>query len=77
MLRGDEEYEIDRLIDHDFKFGVQWYKVAWKGWSEIYDSTWEPRSELIQNASKLVLAYEKQHGITASEPTRRKTKRGR
>ena len=31
----------------------------------------------IKNASKLVLAYEKQHGITASEPIRRKTKRGR
>ena len=36
-----------------------------------------PWSELIQNASKLVLAYEKQHSITVGEPTRRKTKRGR
>ena len=77
MLRGHEEYEIERLIDHDYKFGVQWYKVAWKGWSEVYDSTWEPRSELMKNASKMVLAYEKEQGIKIDEPIRRKAKRGR
>ena len=77
MLRGDEEYEIERIIDHDFKFGVQWYKVSWKGWSELYESTWEPRSELIKNAGKLVLKYEKEHGLKEEAPVRRKTKRGR
>ena len=77
MLRGNVDYEIERLIDHDFKFGVQWFKVAWKGFSEVYDSTWEPRSELLKNAKKLVLKYEKEHGITEEAPVRRKTKRGR
>ena len=77
MLRGENEYEIERLIDHDFKFGVQWYKVAWKGWSEVYDSTWEPREELMKNAEKAVLGYEKEHGIKVDAPVRRKAKRGR
>jgi len=75
MLRGEKHFEIERLVDHDFKFGVQWFKVAWKGWSEVYDSTWEPREELMKNASKLVTKYEQEHGLTRAEPIRRKPKR--
>ena len=48
ILEGAEIYEIERIIDHDFKFGTQWYKIAWKGFSEIYESTWEPRHELMK-----------------------------
>ena len=76
-LRGETEYEIERIVDHDYKFGTQWYKVAWKGWSEVYDSTWEPRDELVKNARRLVSKYDEEHGITADAPERRKTKRGR
>ena len=50
-LKGEGTYEIERIIDHDFKFGTQWYKVAWKGYSEVYDSTWEPREELVKGPS--------------------------
>lgn len=77
VLQGETEYEIERIVDHDYKFGTQWYKVAWKDWSEVYDSTWAPRSELVKNAEKTVLKYEKEHGLKADAPVRRKTKRGR
>ena len=76
-LEGEEVYEIERIIDHDFKFGTQWYKVAWKGYSEVYDSTWEPREELIKGASKLVSQYEKENDIQVDAPQRRKPKRRR
>ena len=75
MLRGEEQYEIERIVDHDHKFGVQWFKIAWKGWSEVYYSTWEPREELMKNASKLVERYEKEHGLTDSQPIKRKPKK--
>lgn len=75
MLRGEEHFEIERLVDHDFKFGVQWFKVAWKVWSKVYDSIWELREELMKNASKLVTKYEQEHGLTRAEPIRRKPKR--
>ena len=76
-LRGDEDYEIERIVDHDFKFGTQWYKVAWKGWSEVYDSTWEPRSDLMKKAAKAVLKYEKENDISKEKPDRRKPKKRR
>ena len=76
MLRGEEAYELERIIDHDFKFGVQWFKVSWKGWSELYESTWEPRSELMKDASRLVLKYEREHGLKVDTPVSRKTRRG-
>ena len=72
-----EDYEIERIVDHDFKFGTQWYKVAWKGWSEVYDSTWEPRSDLMKNAAKAVLKYEKENDISEEKPDRRKPKKRR
>ena len=70
-------YEIERIVDHDFKFGTQWYKVAWKGWSEVYNSTWEPRSDLMKNAAKAVLKYEKENDISEEKPDRRKPKKRR
>jgi hypothetical protein len=73
--RTKEVYEIDRLTDHDYKFGVQWYKVAWKGFSEVYESTWEPRTELMKNASKLVLKYEQENKLSLEDPERRKKRR--
>ena len=76
-LRGDEDCDIESIVDHDFKFGVQWYKVSWKGWSEVYDSTWEPRSDLMKNAAKAVLKYEKENDISKEKPDRRKPKKRR
>ena len=69
------ESESERIVDHDFKFGTQWYKVAWKGWSEVYDSTWEPRSDMMKKAAKAVLKYEKENDISKEKPDRRKLKR--
>ena len=76
-LRGDEDCDIERIVDHDFKFGVRWNKVSWKGWSEVYDSTWEPRSDLMKNAAKAVLKYEKENDISEEKPDRRKPKKRR
>jgi len=76
-LKGNDAYEIERIVDHDFKFGTQWYKVAWKGYSEVYDSTWEPRDELVKSASKIVVKYEKDNDIKVDVPKSRKPKKRR
>eukprot|EP01050_Picozoa_sp_SAG11_P005729 SAG11_NODE_414_length_9684_cov_7.947522_1_plen_2392_part_00 len=75
MLRGEEEFEIERILDHDFKHGIQWYLISWKGWSEVYESTWETRSDLMKNARRIVLSYEKEKNISLEEPERRKTRK--
>ena len=75
MLRGEEEFEIERILDHDFKHGIQWYLISWKGWSEVYESTWETRSDLMKNARRIVLSCEKEKSISLEEPERRKTRK--
>jgi hypothetical protein len=76
----DLEYEVSRNLDHDFKFDIQFYLVAFKGHSEVYDEQWLSRDALMENAAKTVLDYEKKHRISADEPfsekfRRRKSKR--
>ena len=74
-LGGVEKYEIERIIDHDHKYGNHWYKISWKGYSEIYESTWEPREELIKDAKKLVLDYEKTNKIGISRKGKKRNQK--
>ena len=69
------EYEVDRIIDHDFKHGIQFYRVKWKNYAEVgREATWQPREDLEKNASKILEAYERKHNISADKPIRRKPK---
>ena len=43
----------------------------------LYDSTWEPRSDLMKKAAKAVLKYEKENDISKEKPERRKPKKRR
>ena len=75
-----KSYEVNRILDHGFKFGVEFYLVAFKGYSEVYDQQWLSRDTLMENTAKTVLGYEKKHIITIVEPIskmvrRRKSKR--
>ena len=75
QLTKDLEYEVSRILDHDFKFGIQFYLVAFKGYSEVYDQQWLSRNALMENAAKTVLDYENKHIITTDEPVSKKIRR--
>jgi hypothetical protein len=80
QLTKDLEYEVSRILDHDFKFGIQFYLVAFKGYYEVYDQQRLSHGALIENAAKTMLEYEKKHIISTDEPIskkimRRKSKR--
>jgi hypothetical protein len=55
----DPDYEISRILDDDWKFGVQFYMVGFKGYSELYDDEWFHWSSLMKDAAKIVLSCEK------------------
>ena len=63
----DGDYEVERLLDHywDHKTKSYYYLVKWKGFSELFESRWEPRIHL-QGASKLLEEYDAKHGIEVS-----------
>ena len=44
---GDEdEYAVDKILDHKFVRGVIQYKVKWLGYEAEEDMTWEPAANL-------------------------------
>ena len=64
----EDVYEIEALLDHDFKYNVLYYLVHWKDHSHIYANDWIPRSELHRSARDILHKYEKKHGIDFSKP---------
>jgi len=60
----EKEYEVEELLDHQVldKYGnrVDRFLVKWRGY-DLFNNTWEPRSELMRNCRDLVLNYEKEH----------------
>ena len=65
-LFEDREYELQDILDHDFKYGQWWFLVHWKGYSPIYESTWETRDSLVENAKSTLQYYEKKYGLHGS-----------
>ena len=59
----DQEYEVDCIIDERLRYGKIEYLVKWKGYSELYDSTWEPKTNLDDTASRVVAKWVKTHPI--------------
>ena len=64
----DGDYEVERLLDHhwDPRTKSYYYLVKWKGYSEIFESRWEPRAHLVEGSSKLLEEYDAKHGIEVS-----------
>ncbi|SGY77744.1 BQ5605_C005g03715 [Microbotryum silenes-dioicae] len=45
VVQGNEEWEVDRIVDEKGKGKRKRYLVKWKGWADS-DNTWEPRAHL-------------------------------
>ena len=58
---GEEEYEVEEILDQKKQKGKMKYLVKWKGYP-LYDSTWETVDNL-DNAPKLLQAYKQKHKV--------------
>ncbi|SGY11864.1 BQ5605_C011g06299 [Microbotryum silenes-dioicae] len=45
VVQGNEEWEVDRIVDEKGKGKRKRYLVKWKGWADS-DNTWEPQAHL-------------------------------
>ncbi|SCZ91582.1 BZ3500_MvSof-1268-A1-R1_Chr1-2g01504 [Microbotryum saponariae] len=45
IVQGNEEWEVERIVDAKGKGKRRKYLVKWKGWADS-DNTWEPRAHL-------------------------------
>ena len=55
VVEGEEEYEVEAIIDHKREKGTWWYLIKWKGYGPE-SNTWEPRQN-ITHAEKILKAY--------------------
>ena len=62
MEDREEEYEVDIIVDSQYKGKRLEYLVHWKGWSDT-DCTWEPLGNLA-NAADAVTAFHATHPST-------------
>ena len=57
MIPGDE-YEVQAVIDHrDGAHGQTEYRVAWVGYPDEEQDTWEPSQNLTEHAGEILTAY--------------------
>jgi hypothetical protein len=70
MVKGVEEHEVEKILQHRTRGRSKQYLVRWKGFTRAED-TWEPASNL-KNAKKAIQEYKKK-GFT--EPAKRKSTR--
>ena len=59
MEDGEEEYQVEFIVDLCYKGKCLEYLVHWKGWSET-DQTWEPMSHL-EHAANAVHEFHTSH----------------
>ena len=59
MVQGEEEYEIEAIVDHKGR-GIWWhYLVKWKGYSDVHNE-WIP-AEDCDNAKDVVEDFHKKY----------------
>ncbi|KAI4598253.1 hypothetical protein KJ359_003137 [Pestalotiopsis sp. 9143b] len=79
---GEDEFIVEKIIDHLYKDGEIKFKVKWEGWEKKEDLTWEDEDNLRENASAVLEAYLESVGgrdkiISDSKTGTTKKKRGR
>ncbi len=58
-IQGEDEYEVEDIVDKKIEKGKPVYLVKWKGFS-LDDATWEPLQNLA-NSSKIIKNFESKH----------------
>ena len=59
---------MERLLDHHWDHHTKsyYYLVKWKGYSELFESRWEPRAHLEEGAKEILKEYDSKHDIEVS-----------
>ena len=73
---GEEEYEVERILDVKKKGRSSVYLVKWKGWDNVEDQTWEPESSLA-GSRDLLREFNQQREAKIGSDSKTPNKRGR
>lgn len=64
----DGIYEVEKILDHSYDGRTKKYSyyIKWKGYNELFHSTWEPESSLSGTARRILQEYKKSHALDSS-----------
>ena len=60
LVGEEEEFTVNRLVDHELRNKVIFYRVRWQGY-EATEDTWEPGPYLETKVPALVRRYQREH----------------
>jgi hypothetical protein len=58
LVGDDEEYTIQKIVDHELRKGDTFYRIRWMGYNSDED-TWEPGDYIQRKLPELVKRYER------------------
>jgi len=67
----DDEYEVERILDHKVIRKKDYYLVKWKGFSDL-ENTWEPKRNL-KNCQQMLRQYHREGPTTAKRTNQEAT----
>jgi len=65
MIEGEEEFEMEKILNKRIIRGKEKFLVYWKGYT-VEEDTWEGRENL-RNTEELVKEFEKEYKEEAKE----------
>ena len=71
--KGDDVYEVEKLVDRRIRWRRKEYKVRWNGWPPEWD-TWEPEKNI--NDPELMAAYDRKHPYETAAASSSRLNRG-
>ncbi|EEB06559.2 chromodomain protein Swi6 [Schizosaccharomyces japonicus yFS275] len=71
---GEEEYVVEKILDHRVKRGVFWYLLKWEGYDKPEDNTWSSEADCT-GCKELIENYWAEHGGRPEKRTRKRTTR--
>lgn len=68
LIDGQEEYEVEAILNHRTKYGHPQYLVRWKNMPQA-ENSWEPESHL-RNSQEILQEYKARHNLPLSSPAK-------
>jgi hypothetical protein len=75
LIDGEEEYEVEGILNHRSRNGKTQYYVKWKGYDHE-ENSWETEAQLAPHAQEILEEYQKEHDMkhTAKKKNRKRLK---
>ena len=60
-MYNQQEYEVEAILDEKLRYNRSLVLIKWKGYSELFDNSWEPVEEIQRGAPRILSKWRKDH----------------